>query len=57
MSKCNLYVKNFDADVTEEDLKIFFSVYGTVKNVKLYVTDMPDGTKVSKKFGFVCFEQ
>jgi len=30
--------------------------YGEVKNVKIMVTELPNGDKVSKGFGFVCFE-
>ena len=56
MARKNLYIRNFDKDVKEEDLKKFFSTFGSVKNVRIMVTDLPDGTKESKGFGFVCYE-
>jgi len=56
MARKNLYIRNFDKDVGEEDLHKFFSTFGTVKNVKIMVTDMGNGIKESKGFGFVCFD-
>ena len=56
MARKNLYIRNFDKDVKEEDLKKFFSTFGAVKNVKIMVTELPDGSKESKGFGFVCYE-
>lgn len=56
MARKNLYIRNFDKEVKEEDLKKFFSTFGNVKNVKIMVTQMPDGSKESKGFGFVCFD-
>lgn len=47
----NLYVRNFDETVTDEDLRNLFSQYGQVESVKV----MRDQEGVSKKFGFVCF--
>jgi RNA recognition motif-containing protein len=35
MLKFNLYVKNFPADSTEDELREFFSRFGEVKNVKI----------------------
>lgn len=56
MKRCNVYIKNF-GDSDEAKLYQFFSGYGAVKNVKLFVTELDDGTKVPKGFGFVCFEK
>jgi RNA recognition motif-containing protein len=30
IKRCNLYVKNFDNETTEEDLKALFSEYGEI---------------------------
>ena len=46
----NLYVGNLALDVTDEDLKQAFEVYGTVKSSKV-VKDY--GTGQSRGFGFV----
>lgn len=58
LAKCNLYVRNFDKNVTEEDLKKFFGGDGVVRNVRIMTTDVTrdDGVhKESKQFGFVSF--
>ncbi|XP_062115151.1 polyadenylate-binding protein 7 [Humulus lupulus] len=47
----NVYVKNIDDDVTEEELKEHFSQCGTITSGTL----MMDDKGVSKGFGFVCF--
>ncbi|OAY42807.1 polyadenylate-binding protein 7 [Manihot esculenta] len=47
----NVYVKNIDDDVTDEDLKEHFSQCGTITSAKL----MRDDKGRSKGFGFVCF--
>ncbi|KAJ9559013.1 hypothetical protein OSB04_013627, partial [Centaurea solstitialis] len=47
----NVYVKNVDDDVTEDELQEHFSQCGTITSTKL----MCDDKGVSKGFGFVCF--
>ncbi|EGD76289.1 polyadenylate binding protein [Salpingoeca rosetta] len=47
----NLYVKNFNENVTEEDLRKFFEECGHVMSVKV----MRDKEGVSRCFGFVTF--
>ena len=58
LSRSNLYVRNFDKDVTEEDLKRFFGGDQIVRNVRIMTTEVTrDGQVVneSKQFGFVSF--
>lgn len=58
LAKSNLYVRNFDKNVTEEDLKKFFGGDNVVRNVRIMTTDVQrdDGVhKESKQFGFVSF--
>ncbi|XP_073286330.1 polyadenylate-binding protein 7-like [Primulina huaijiensis] len=47
----NVYVKNIDDGVTDDELREYFSHCGTITSVKL----MRDDKGVSKGFGFVCF--
>ncbi|KAM4078488.1 hypothetical protein ACB094_09G041300 [Castanea mollissima] len=47
----NVYVKNIDDDVTEEELREHFSQCGTITSAKL----MQDDKGISRGFGFVCF--
>jgi len=49
----NLYVKNLDETVNQEKLRELFEPYGTLTSC----TVMVDDKKVSKGFGFVCFEE
>lgn len=56
-AKVNVYIRNFDKQVTEGDLKSFFNEFGEVRNVKIMVTTLPNGQVESKGFGFVCFKQ
>ncbi|XP_022144571.1 polyadenylate-binding protein 7 [Momordica charantia] len=54
MLKCkgsNVYVKNIDDDVTDEELRELFSQCGTITSSKL----MRDDKGINKGFGFVCF--
>ncbi|KAJ0089005.1 hypothetical protein Patl1_32302 [Pistacia atlantica] len=47
----NIYVKNIDDDVTDEELREHFSQCGTITSAKL----MRDEKGISKGFGFVSF--
>lgn len=49
--RCNLYVKNFLPETTEEDLRNLFSHYGEIESLKLF------SQKDNKSpFAFVCFK-
>ena len=46
-----MYVKNFDAETTEEDLRNLFQPYGEIESLELF------GQKDDKPpFAFVCFK-
>ncbi|XP_060176595.1 polyadenylate-binding protein 7-like isoform X2 [Lycium barbarum] len=47
----NVYVKNIDDDVSDNELRELFGQCGTITSVKI----MQDEKGVSKGFGFVCF--
>ncbi|KAI8563197.1 hypothetical protein RHMOL_Rhmol03G0094000 [Rhododendron molle] len=47
----NVYVKNIEDDVTEDELREHFSQCGTITSAKL----MRDEKGISRGFGFVCF--
>ena len=47
----NLYVRNLDEEVTEEELTSEFALYGSVDSVK--IARDPDGR--SRLFGYVCY--
>ncbi|XP_075510066.1 polyadenylate-binding protein 7 [Primulina tabacum] len=47
----NVYVKNIDDDVSDDELREHFSHCGTITSAKL----MRDDKGLSKGFGFVCF--
>jgi len=47
----NLYVKNIDDSVSDEELLKLFSEHGTVANAKI----MREANDASRGFGFVCF--
>ncbi len=47
----NLYVRNLDEEVTEDELTSEFALYGTVDSVK--IARDPDGR--SRLFGYVCY--
>jgi len=48
----NLYIKNLEDDVKEDTLRKEFSVFGSIRSVKI----MTDSNGNSKGFGFVCFQ-
>jgi polyadenylate-binding protein len=48
----NLYVKNLEEDMTDEQLKELFSKHGNVTSAVV----MKDGKGISRGFGFVCFK-
>ena len=47
--RCNLYVKNFPEDWTEENLRQLFSKYGDIENIKL------ENGNGGVAYAFVCF--
>ncbi|XP_052173604.1 polyadenylate-binding protein 7-like isoform X2 [Diospyros lotus] len=47
----NVYVKNIDDDITDDELRKHFGQCGTITSAKL----MRDDKGISKGFGFVCF--
>ncbi|CAJ1890077.1 unnamed protein product [Sphenostylis stenocarpa] len=47
----NVYVKNIDDNVSDEELRDHFSACGTITSAKV----MQDDKGISKGFGFVCF--
>ncbi|CAI5454676.1 unnamed protein product [Caenorhabditis angaria] len=49
----NLYVKNLEENVNDEELKKHFDSFGTITSAKV----MTDENGRSKGFGFVCFEK
>jgi len=51
-SGINLYIKNLEDDVTEEQLRKEFSVFGNIRSLKI----MSDEKNNSKGFGFICFD-
>jgi len=50
-SGVNLYVKNLDQALTEDDVRKEFETFGTITSCKI----MRDDKDVSRGFGFVCF--
>jgi polyadenylate-binding protein len=48
----NLYVKNIDDTITDDELRELFAPFGTITSARIM---REDGTHVSKGFGFVCF--
>ena len=47
----NLYVKNLDDTVTDDELREHFAQFGTISSARI----MKDTAQHSKGFGFVCF--
>jgi polyadenylate-binding protein len=48
----NLYIKNLEDDVKEDQLRKEFSAFGTIRSLKI----MTDDKKNSKGFGFICYD-
>jgi len=48
----NLYVKYLEDDIKEEQLRKEFSVFGTIRSLKIVIDDKQH----SRGFGFICFE-
>ena len=53
MQDSNVYVKNVDDGVTDDELRGHFAQCGTIISAKL----MRDEKGISKGFGFVCFSK
>ena len=51
--RCNLYVKGFPDNISEQDLKDLFSTFGEIESLKLHPTQ--EGAK--KLYAFVCFKK
>ncbi|KAF9936136.1 Protein phosphatase PP2A regulatory subunit B [Mortierella alpina] len=57
----NLYIKNLDDDIDDDQLRQEFSVYGMITSAKVMREERTDGEGeedsrgISKGFGFVCF--
>lgn len=49
--RCNLYVKNFASNSTEDHLRMLFQEYGEIESIKLFPID-----KQEKAYAFVCFK-
>ena len=50
--RCNLYVKNFPKEYTQEDLKNLFKNYGEIENIRL-----DTGKQTGNPFAFVCYKE
>ena len=51
--RCNLYVKGFPENMTEDELRQLFSKYGEIESLKMH----PPGDDVKKLYAFVCFKK
>jgi polyadenylate-binding protein len=51
-SGINLYIKNLDDDIKEDQLRKEFVVFGNIRSLKI----MTDEKRNSKGFGFICFD-
>lgn len=51
--RCNLYVKNFPPEWTEDQLKNFFEKYGETEKGGIRINKSPNNNNV---FAFVCFK-
>ena len=50
--RCNLYVKGFNENITEEELKSIFEPFGEIESLRLHPAD-----KEKKLYAFVCFKK
>ena len=50
--RCNLYVKGFPENMTEEDLRQVFEQFGEIESLRLHPAD-----KEKKLYAFVCFKK
>ena len=50
----NVYIKNFNENMTEDDLRDMFEKFGKITSFKLMKTD--EGDEKNKGFGFVSYE-
>jgi RNA recognition motif-containing protein len=50
--RCNLYVKNFPAGTTKEQLEELFGKYGEIENIKLFSKE----GETTPIYAFVCFK-
>jgi len=58
--KCNLFVKNFPAEYTEQNLQEIFGQYGQIESIKIIQPRQEEGAQSATKLGpraFVCFKQ
>ena len=51
--RCNLYVKGFPENMTEQGLRDLFSQHGEIESLKLH----PPGEGAKKLYAFVCFKK
>jgi polyadenylate-binding protein len=51
--RCNLYVKGFPENMTEQGLRDLFSQHGEIESLKLH----PPGDGAKKLYAFVCFKK
>jgi polyadenylate-binding protein len=52
--RCNLYVKNFPIETTEDLLREAFEKYGEISSLKMY---SPEESNSTGHFAFVCFSK
>ena len=49
--RCNLYVKNFQPDTSEQDLRNLFGNFGEIESIKLF-----ENAQNQKTHAFVCYK-
>ena len=56
--RCNLYIRGFPTNITEEALQALFSPFGDIESIKLYpLLNEASEEPHEYKYGFVCFEK